>query len=175
MTKARIPAGEELALIRGCLAIEETSPSGLVWLVSIPSIGIEPGDAAFTTKDRGGYYCGVLARIRLLAHRVVFFLHNSYWPGGPIDHIDGCRNNNAPDNLREVTHAVNNANVRAKGYSATGRGTFKAEVWKGGKRYRKNFPDELSARKWYLEMKDKLYPELAGQWQWIANEEDAAA
>ncbi|MDH6632015.1 UNVERIFIED_ORG: hypothetical protein M2355_001306 [Lelliottia amnigena] len=170
---AYIPAHEELALIRECLVIDEKSPSGLRW-VKPRARKLKPGDPAFTAKDRDGYYRGKLSGMNLTAHRVIFFLRNDVWPSGPIDHMDGCRTNNAPDNLREVTQAINCANRNGTGYTVTKSGTYQAQVKKDGKQYTKNFKDELSARTWYEAKKRELYPEI-DRWQWSANEEEEQA
>ena len=47
-------------------------------------------------------------------HRIVWFLSRGVWPTLYIDHIDGDKTNNTPENLREVTPAQN-----SKGYRAT--------------------------------------------------------
>lgn len=52
-------------------------------------------------------------RVMLYAHRVAFALTHGHWPRGHIDHVDGNRANNAPENLRDVTYLENNKN-RAK-------------------------------------------------------------
>ena len=51
-----------------------------------------------------------------LAHTLVFALVHRRWPrdGMVIDHIDDDPRNNHPDNLREVTHHVNNPYVKMK-------------------------------------------------------------
>lgn len=43
-------------------------------------------------------------------HRIVWFLMEGYWPD-TIDHIDGVKDNNRFDNLRNGTQMENNQNV----------------------------------------------------------------
>lgn len=60
--------------------------------------------------------CGYL-RIWLLgqqyqAHRLAWLYMTGEWPRGHIDHIDGIRNNNAWENLRDVPPQMNSQNER---------------------------------------------------------------
>jgi hypothetical protein len=45
-------------------------------------------------------------------HRIAWAIHYGAWPVGPIDHINGIRNDNRIANLREVDHRTNCQNVR---------------------------------------------------------------
>ena len=65
---------------------------------------------AFTAIDSHGYRHGQLLGRMCLAHRVVFALRHGRWPEGAVDHIDGDRTNNRPDNLREATGSQNKHN-----------------------------------------------------------------
>ena len=40
-------------------------------------------------------------------HHVVWYLHTGEWPKQSLDHIDGDKTNNHPENLRLVTHKEN--------------------------------------------------------------------
>jgi hypothetical protein len=60
-----------------------------------------------------------------LAHRIIYYLHYGVWPGDfHIDHIDGDKLNNNPENLRLVTHKQNlrSYNKPTKGVSSKYRG-----------------------------------------------------
>ena len=54
-----------------------------------------------------------------LAHRVVWCLTQGQWPKEQIDHIDGNRLNNRPENLRAATVVTNGFNV-TKARNASG-------------------------------------------------------
>jgi hypothetical protein len=70
------------------------------------------GQAAFTT-DCHGYRMGLLLtggqRFKLYAHRVIWKMLNDIEPD-EIDHIDGDRQNNRPENIRNVDRAENTKN-----------------------------------------------------------------
>lgn len=74
-----------------------------------------PGKPALANKNSNGYLCGRLDGRNYKAHRVVYALHRGRWPENQIDHIDGNRTNNRPDNLRDVTNAENCTNRRLQG------------------------------------------------------------
>ncbi|NMC25065.1 MAG: HNH endonuclease [Serratia sp.] len=46
-----------------------------------------------------------------LCHRVVWCLHNDYWPAEDLDHINGNKLDNRIENLREVSRSQNMSNV----------------------------------------------------------------
>lgn len=96
------------------LEVDTTLPSGLRWKCA-PSRRIRAGSPAFTTLDVYGYMRGMFQRKHYQAHRVVFYLTHGYW-AEYIDHIDGDRKNNAPNNLRDVTLCENQHNRVCKGY-----------------------------------------------------------
>ncbi len=53
--------------------------------------------------------------IALAAHRVVFALVHGRWPTNVIDHLNRCRQDNRPENLRDVTVAENLKNTGRHG------------------------------------------------------------
>lgn len=90
-----------------------------------------------------GYVCVMVDKVPLKAHRVVFAMTRGRWPENFIDHIDGDKANNRPDNLRDVSHQVNTQNISKPGrtnksgflgvslHSRIGR--WQAQIWKDGK------------------------------------------
>ena len=52
-------------------------------------------------------------------HRVIFFLHHGYFPEF-VDHIDGDRQNNRIENLREATKSQNNMNAKLRKDNTSG-------------------------------------------------------
>lgn len=65
------------------------------------------------TSRKEDQCCVVEVKGRLLyIHHIVWFLFHNNWPDTFIDHIDGNRNNNWPDNLRAATNIENSQNTR---------------------------------------------------------------
>lgn len=73
----------------------------------------EVGEPAGTISPLGYPIVTVSGRA-FRVHHVVWFLKFDRWPEQPLDHIDGNRANNSPDNLREVNPSKNR-----KAYSKT--------------------------------------------------------
>lgn len=80
-----------------------------------------PRDKAFNARHAGqvvyeephkGYGRVAVLGKRYKAHRIVWALHYGEWPKDQIDHINGVRNDNRIENLRDVTHKENCRNVR---------------------------------------------------------------
>lgn len=63
--------------------------------------------------EKNGYARIKLDHKRYLVHRLVWFWWTEEWPVNVIDHIDGNRNNNKIENLRDVTRSVNSQNMRS--------------------------------------------------------------
>lgn len=162
-----VPEQKVLDLMRKCLYLDDGSVTGVSWRVPT-SNRVKAGSPAFTAETHsGGYFYGRFCGISVRAHRVVFYLHNGYWPTGIIDHIDGNPKNNAPGNLRDSTRALNSANMDARGYCwVSDKGKWRSSVKKGDITEMKYFDDEALARDWYEMKKLELYPELKGEFQW---------
>ena len=67
-------------------------------------------------SGHGGYIYLSFKGVQLPAHRVAFAMGYGRWPINQVDHIDGNRQNNALNNLRDITRSENNRNTdRARG------------------------------------------------------------
>lgn len=67
-----------------------------------------------------GYVELTVDSVPVKAHRVVWAMTNGRWPEDQIDHINGIRTDNRPENLREATSHQNALNRRASTRSTTG-------------------------------------------------------
>lgn len=106
--------------------------------------------SAYTNGYRGGYILGV----RYPAHRVVFALHHGRWPEGDIDHVNGVRDDNRPENLRDVPHVLNQQNATRRIDNKSGKtgvrwsphhGRWLARITVAGRRVSLGNFTELSA------------------------------
>ena len=70
------------------------------------------GKPAFNVKNGAGYLSGSFMGNKYLAHRVVWLMTHKEWPDGDIDHINGDKTDNRPENLRLVTKSQNLRNMR---------------------------------------------------------------
>jgi hypothetical protein len=112
-----------------------------------------------------GYWAIAINNEKRLAHRLAWLYITGKWPFGHIDHIDGDKQNNSFDNLREVTRFGNLQNMRLPtkankvgflGVSAH-QGKWRVQIMTNGQRIREsgfNTPEE--AHKRYLTLK-RLY------------------
>ena len=65
---------------------------------------------AIQTLDRHGYIQVRLKPLNMRAHRVIWAMMTGAWPSEDIDHINGVRNDNHWENLREASRSLNNHN-----------------------------------------------------------------
>lgn len=81
-------------------------------------------------------------RRQLSGQRVVWLMHTGRWPDGEIDHINGVRDDNRIENLRDVTHQTNAENRRrpvrasetgALGVTLTKDGRYRARICSKGR------------------------------------------
>jgi len=74
---------------------------------------------AFTTKDERGYIKIRIGKKRFRAHRLAFLFMTGKMPNN-IDHINGIKDDNRWDNLRECTQNQNCRNRKVNNSSTTG-------------------------------------------------------
>lgn len=105
--KPKPPSAEQMNEIKNRYRIRE---DGL--LVAAKDYGgghgnkVREGQPAGTPSGRG-YLRIKLGGRKFLNHHVTWFLAHGAWPSQPLDHINGIKTDNRPENLREVTQAEN--------------------------------------------------------------------
>lgn len=78
------------------------------------------GVEAFSSCDSNGYRQGAILGRKYRAHRVCWLLLHGEWPHGEIDHVDGNRENNCAENLRDVSRAENQRNRKRNRNNTSG-------------------------------------------------------
>lgn len=110
------------------------------WMVS--RSGIKRKMAGHHRSD--GYHSIVIDGKEYLSHRLAFLYVNGMWPKEEVDHINGIKDDNRWENLRECTKSQNGANRGLQENNTSGyRGVYwhktkkkwRAVIRKQGKRY----------------------------------------
>ena len=101
------------------------------------------------------------------AHQIAWFLYYGRWPTTGIDHINGIKNDNRIENLREATHRQNGANRKAKGYYyRKGRGRYGAYIRANYKKIHLGYYDtEEEAQAAYRKATAKYFGEYAYKYE----------
>lgn len=84
------------------------------------------------------YWVGMLKGKRYLEHRLIWLYHYGVWPKEHIDHINGIRDDNRIENLRECTRQQNMLNRKSYGKTSKYKGVcwYKAsKKWVAQYRY----------------------------------------
>ena len=76
--------------------------------------------------DKDGYLCIKVSNKTYKAHRLAWYLHYGDWPKDQLDHINGVRDDNRIENLREVTSQQNNFNRKPNSNSTS---NYKGVSW----------------------------------------------
>jgi len=70
--------------------------------------------------DKDGYLIIKIKKKQFKAHRIVYAIHNGYFPVAEIDHINRIRDDNRIENLRLATREINTRNTNRKPNINTG-------------------------------------------------------
>lgn len=148
---------------------DPNSPSFLRWKINLGR-RVKAGDPAGCVGSYG-YYRTKLHGKLMLAHRIVWQLHNGEIPHGmQVDHIDGVRVNNDIENLRLASVSENLQNQKRSSKNTTGiKGLSWSErnqYWRGsiqvhGKRVERCSKDKGLIESWLISMRENLHGEFA--------------
>lgn len=76
-----------------------------IWLINRGNKAVS-GSVAGTITNTGYRRIKILGKL-FLAHRIAWFISYGFWPKDQIDHINGVRNDNRIENLREADASLN--------------------------------------------------------------------
>ena len=79
------------------------------------------GKETFIEKTPDGYRRASVFGRRYRAHRLIWAIHYGTWPNGQIDHINGKRDDNRIENLRDVTATDNTRNRHDNALNTSGQ------------------------------------------------------
>lgn len=94
--------------------------------------GAWAGKRAFNVPHSKGYLKGTLFGRSHRSHRVVWALVHGSWPKADVDHINGVKTDNRPQNLRLVTAAENAKNRRLRPHNTSGVNGVRRDPKSGG-------------------------------------------
>jgi hypothetical protein len=75
---------------------------------------------AMTASFDTGYKYGAVFGNNTLAHRAAFAIHHGYWPTAEVDHINGVKDDNRAENLRDVGRVENSRNCALSSKNTSG-------------------------------------------------------
>lgn len=118
--------------------------------------------------DHYGYVQIGIDGTKYKAHRIALLITNGSWTSEHIDHINGIRNDNRIDNLREASQSINMQNLlrpmagNTSGFLGvcwdTEKQSFLAQIKTNGKnKFLGRFADPAEAHAAYLDAKRRLH------------------
>ena len=86
-----------------------------------------------------------------LAHRLAWFFVYNAWPENEIDHINGVRDDNRIENLRDVPHWLNQRNAKRRSDNTSGVVGVKRISHKGAQYWTSTWTDNngVDRNKWF--------------------------
>ena len=96
---------------------------GHLWWVKSTANNVKVGQQ-FGCYDNKGYRIGKLKGKLYKEHRLIWLYHNSKWPEDQLDHINGIKDDNRIENLREATAQQNQFNKKSWGKTSTYKGVY---------------------------------------------------
>ena len=143
---------------------------GHLWWIKPRARSIKVGQQ-FGTNNTNGYRQGKLKSKGHKEHRLIWLYHYGEWPKEHIDHINGIRDDNRIENLRECTIQQNQFNKKSlvgstsqyKGVSwHKGNKKGMAQYWYKSKRvYLGYYETEEEAAEAYRKATEHLHKEYA--------------
>ena len=140
----------------------------LTWVKKASKNTIIGSTAGYTRPSK--YMTVKLNKNVYLAHRLIFFMVEGYWPKY-VDHINNIRNDNRWCNLRECTHSQNHMNKGIQSNNSSGyigvshgrlRKKWRARIKVNGKETNLGtFTTKLLAAKAYNDAAIKMHGEFA--------------
>lgn len=119
--------------------IFEYANGALLWKKSLSGKNRVAGNEA-GHRNLDGYIVVEVAGKGIAAHRIVWLMHSGGWPTREIDHINGVRDDNRIENLRDVARRTNSENRRRPikssktgflGVTMLGEGRYRARIRSG--------------------------------------------
>ena len=120
-------------------------------------------------RDDAGYYVYYSRGITHLMHRVVFELTHGFCPK-VVDHKNGDKGDNRPENLRDATHTTNKWNVGVAAHNTSGvkglswnnrRACWVGRVCHDGRVAQRYSKDRAVVESWLVYTRNKLHGEFA--------------
>lgn len=120
-----------------------------------------------TRRDNYGYLNVSIDGRSYKAHRIAWLYVHGRWPTEQLDHINGVRDDNRIENLREAGYQENGQNRAVQRNSTSGhhgvcwiaaKGRWRAQIARAGKRYHLGYFDTaIEASQAYANAKAELH------------------